>query len=456
MLESRREIKSIIKLAIPVLIAQLAQTSMGFVDTVMAGGVSTTDMAAVAVASSVWFPAILFGIGILMAMVPIISQLHGSGRQEKVPMQIQQGVYLALLLAGPIGLILYHSDLILNMMELEPALREKTIGYLRAVVLAVPAVLLFQVLRNLAEGLSLTVPAMVIGFIGLAANVPLNWVFVYGKFGAPALGGVGCGVATTLVYWLMLLSMFVYVLLNKKLRYVHAFSHFAAPSAKFLWRIYKLGLPVAAALFFEVTMFAGIALLIAPLGAVVVASHQIAINFSSMVFMLPMSFATALSIRVSYQLGQKSVEGAAQTVKLGIMIALCASLITALLSVVFRDFIISLYNDDPAVVILAANLILISAIYQCMDAVQVAAAGALRGYKDMTAIFKRTFFSYWILGVPAGYILGLTDWLVEPMGVYGFWIGIIIGLTVAAVLLGKRLYWIRSQPKEWQLAMAQK
>ncbi|MGL6176176.1 MAG: MATE family efflux transporter, partial [Vibrionaceae bacterium] len=126
MLDSRREINSIIKLAIPVFIAQLAQTSMGFVDTVMAGGVSTTDMAAVAVASSVWFPAILFGIGILMAMVPIISQMHGSGRQEKVPMQIQQGIYLALLLAVPIGLILYHSDFILNMMDLEPALREKT------------------------------------------------------------------------------------------------------------------------------------------------------------------------------------------------------------------------------------------------------------------------------------------------------------------------------------------
>ncbi|MGL5250652.1 MAG: MATE family efflux transporter, partial [Enterovibrio sp.] len=264
------------------------------------------------------------------------------------------------------------------------------------------------------------------------------------------------GVATTLVYWLMLLSMFVYVLINKKLRRVHAFTNFAAPSAKFLWRIYKLGLPVAASLFFEVTMFAGIALLIAPLGAIVVASHQIAINFSSMVFMLPMSFSTALSIRVSYQLGQKSVDGAAQTVKLGLMIAFCASLITALLSVVFRDFIISLYNDDPAVVVLAANLILISAIYQCMDAVQVAAAGALRGYKDMTAIFKRTFFSYWILGVPIGYILGLTDWFIEPLGVYGFWIGIIIGLTVAAILLGKRLHWIRSQPKEWQLAMAQK
>lgn len=452
----RLEAKSIIKLGIPVFIAQLAQTSMGFVDTVMAGGVSATDMAAVAVATSVWLPSILFGIGILLAMVPIIAQLNGSGRQAKIPFQVQQGVYMALILSVPIGLILYNAGHIVNYMDVEAALAEKTIGYLYAVILAVPAFLLFQVLRNLAEGMSLTIPAMVIGFIGLAANVPLNWIFVYGKFGAPELGAVGCGVATTIVYWLMLVSMFIYIKLSKRLQRIDAFAQFEKPDFPGLWRIFKMGLPVAAALFFEVTMFAVVALLIAPLGSTVVAAHQIAINFSSMIFMLPMSLGTAVSIRVSHQLGEKSTEGAARAVKLGILIGLGTAVITAALTVIFREPIIHLYNSNPEVVAIAANLMLLAAVYQCTDAIQVVAAGALRGYKDMRAIFERTFIAYWVLGVPTGYILGMTDWIVAPMGAYGFWVGIIIGLTSAAIMLGMRLHWIRKQSDAFQLAMAEK
>nr|WP_194956739.1 MATE family efflux transporter [Enterovibrio baiacu] len=443
-------------MGIPVFIAQLAQTSMGFVDTVMAGGVSATDMAAVAVASSVWLPSILFGIGILIAMIPIVAQLNGSGRQHKIPFQVQQGVYMALALSVPIALVLYNAGSIVHYMDVDPLLAEKTVGYLHAVIWAVPAFLLFQVLRNLAEGISMTVPAMVIGFIGLAANVPLNWIFVYGKFGMPAMGGVGCGVATAIVYWLMFASMFVYIMVNKRLRRINAFQNFEKPNIPALWRLFKMGLPVAAALFFEVTLFAVVALLIAPLGSTVVAAHQIAINFSSMVFMLPMSLGTAVSIRVSHLLGEKSTESAARSAKLGIILGLVAALCTATLTVIFREPIIHLYNSNPEVVSIAANLMLLAALYQCTDSVQVVAAGALRGYKDMKAIFNRTFVAYWILGVPMGYILGMTDWIVEPMGAYGFWIGIIIGLSSAAIMLGMRLMWIRGQSAEFQLAMAEK
>ncbi|MEZ9525332.1 MATE family efflux transporter [Enterovibrio norvegicus] len=452
----RLEAKSIIKLGIPVFIAQLAQTSMGFVDTVMAGGVSATDMAAVAVASSVWLPSILFGIGILIAMIPIVAQLNGSGRQHKIPYQVQQGVYMALALSLPISLVLYNAGAIVHYMDVDPLLAEKTVGYLHAVIWAVPAFLLFQVLRNLAEGISMTVPAMVIGFIGLAANVPLNWIFVYGKFGMPAMGGVGCGVATAIVYWLMFASMLVYIMVNKRLRRINAFQNFEKPNMPALWRLFKMGLPVAAALFFEVTLFAVVALLIAPLGSTIVAAHQVAINFSSMVFMLPMSLGTAVSIRVSHLLGEKSTEGAARSAKLGIILGLLAALFTATLTIIFREPIIHLYTKNPEVVAIAANLMLLAALYQCTDSVQVVAAGALRGYKDMKAIFNRTFVAYWILGVPMGYILGMTDWIVEPMGAYGFWIGIIIGLSSAAIMLGMRLMWIRGQSSEFQLAMAEK
>lgn len=443
----QKEIVRLIKLSTPVLIASVAQTGMGFVDTVMAGGVSATDMAAVAIAASVWLPAILFGVGLLMALVPVVAQLNGSGKSKKIPFEIHQGIYLALLISIPIMVILYNAGHIIALMNVEPELYEKTKGYLHAVLWAAPAFLLFQALHSFCEGLSLTIPAMVIGFIGLAANIPLNWMFVYGKLGAPALGGVGCGIATAIVYWLMFVAMIIYTFVAPKLRRVNLYENWNKPQLKEIYRLFKLGLPVALSIFFEVTLFAAVALLVSPLGSTVVAAHQVAINFSSLIFMVPMSIAIAVSIRVGQKLGENDLEGARIASYCGLAFGLLMAFCTAILTVLFRESIAYLYTDNVEVVHLAVSLMLLAAVYQCTDAVQVVAAGALRGYKDMTAIFKRTFISYWIVGLPAGYILGMTDWIVEPMGVYGFWIGFIGGLSTAAILLSLRLRWLQKNPQ---------
>lgn len=437
------ESKKIIKLSLPLFIAQFAQTAMGFVDTVMAGGVSSTDMAAVAIASSIWLPCILFGVGVLMAVIPLTAQAHGANELEQIPKTGQQGLYLALLLSIPIAVILFNAGLLMTLMDIEDLLASITVQYLYAMIFAIPAFLLFQALRNYVEGLSLTKPAMVIGFLGLLANIPLNWMFVYGEWGAPALGGAGCGVATAIVYWLMTMALVVYVGYTRKLKHYPLFSNFTKPDLKSLLLISKLGLPVAVAMFFEITIFAAIAILVAPLGANVVASHQIAINFSSMIFMLPMSIANAVSIRVGFNLGKKSNNAAKQASYAGFAIGLGLSIFTALATVLFKEHIALLYSDNQEVIDLAITLILFSAIYQCVDAIQVVAAGALRGYKEMNAIFTRTFISYWIVGLPLGYVLGMTNLLTEPLGAKGFWIGITVGLTVAAILLGQRLYFVQ-------------
>lgn len=440
-----QEISKILKLSLPLFIAQFAQTAMGFVDTIMAGGVSANDMAAVSIAASIWLPCILFGVGILMALIPLTAQAHGANRLAEIPRTGQQGLYLALLLSIPIIVVLYNAGLIVSYMAIEPALKEITINYLFAVLPAVPAFLLFQALRNYIEGLSLTKPAMVIGFAGLLLNIPLNWIFVYGHFGMPALGGVGCGVATTLVYWFMLFVLIGYVSITKKLQQFPLFTNVDRPCFKQLLDISALGLPVAIALFFEVTIFASISVLIAPLGALVVASHQITMNFSSMVFMLPMSIASAVSIRVGFNLGKQDNHGAKVATYSGLAIGLGTAIGTAILSVVFRYDIAMLYTDNPAVINLAVSLMLFAALYQCVDAIQVVAGGALRGYKEMVAIFTRTFIAFWIVGLPLGYTLGMTDLLVEPLGATGFWIGLTCGLTVAAILLGQRLVVIQSR-----------
>jgi len=437
------ETKKIIKLSLPLFIAQFAQTAMGFVDTVMAGGVSSTDMAAVAIASSIWLPCILFGVGVLMAIIPLTAQAHGANDLDQIPKTGQQGLYLALLLSFPIAAILFNAGLLMALMDIEELLASITVQYLYAMIFAIPAFLLFQALRNYIEGLSLTKPAMVIGFLGLLANIPLNWMFVYGEWGAPALGGAGCGVATAIVYWLMTMALVGYVYYTRKLKYYPLFTNFTKPDLRHLLLISKLGLPVAVAMFFEITIFAAIAILVAPLGANVVASHQIAINFSSMIFMLPMSIANAVSIRVGFNLGQKSNNGAKQASYAGFAIGLGLSICTAIATVLLKEPIAMLYSDNQEVIDLAIVLILFSAIYQCVDAIQVVAAGALRGYKEMNAIFTRTFISYWIVGLPLGYVLGMTNLLTEPLGAKGFWIGITVGLTVAAILLGQRLYFVQ-------------
>ncbi|GMM87142.1 MATE family efflux transporter [Vibrio fortis] len=452
----KTEASNLIKLATPVLIASVAQTGMGFVDTVMAGGVSAIDMAAVSIAASIWLPSILFGVGLLMALVPVVAQLNGSGRQEKISFEIQQGAVMALLISIPIVGVLFQTQGILNLMDVEPLMAAKTNGYMHAVMYAVPAFLLFQTLRSFTDGMSLTKPAMVIGFIGLLLNIPLNWMFVYGKLGAPALGGVGCGVATAIVYWVMFALLLGYVMTSKRLAKINLFGQFHKPQLKAQVRLFKLGFPVAAALFFEVTLFAVVALLVAPLGPMIVAAHQVAINFSSLVFMLPMSVGAAVSIRVGHKLGENNTEGAKIATHVGILVGLAMSLATAFITVVFREQIALLYTENQAVITIAMQLLLFAAVYQCTDAIQVIAAGALRGYKDMRSIFNRTFIAYWILGLPLGYILGMTDWIVEPMGAHGFWTGFIVGLSSAALLLGLRLRWMHKQDDTVQLAFSER
>ena len=447
----KQEASNLVKLATPVLIASVAQTGMSFVDTVMAGGVSAIDMAAVSIAASIWLPSILFGVGLLMALVPVVAQLNGSGRQVKIPFEIQQGIMLALLISIPIIGVLFQTQYILEMMDVETAMADKTNGYMNAVMFAVPAFLLFQTLRSLTDGLSLTKPAMVIGFLGLLINIPLNWMFVYGKLGAPALGGVGCGVATAIVYWIMFALLLLYVVTSKRLAKINVFGEFHKPQLKAQVRLFKLGFPVAASIFFEVTLFAVVALLVAPLGSLIVAAHQVAINFSSLIFMLPMSIGTAVSIRVGHKLGESNIEGARIATHVGILVGLATSFVTAALTVLFSENIALLYTDNRAVITIAMQLLLFAAIYQCTDAIQVIAAGALRGYKDMRAIFNRTFIAYWLIGLPLGYILGMTDWIVEPMGAHGFWIGFIVGLSSAAAMLGVRLHWMHKQDDNVQL-----
>ena len=436
------EARQLLALAIPVILAQIAQTAMGFVDTVMAGGYSATDMAAVAIGTSIWLPAILFGHGLLLALTPVIAQLNGSGRRDRIAHQIRQGFWLAGSVSVLIMVVLWNAGYIIRSMHnIDPALADKAVGYLRALLWGAPGYLFFQVARNQCEGLAKTKPAMVMGFLGLLVNIPVNYVFIYGHLGMPELGGVGCGVATAAVYWVMFIAMLSYIKRARSMRDIRNERGFQKPDTAVMKR-----LPIALALFFEVTLFAVVALLVSPLGIVDVAGHQIALNFSSLMFVLPMSLAAAVTIRVGYRLGQGSTLDAQTAARTGLGVGVCMAVVTAIFTVTFREHIALLYNNNPEVVALAAQLMLLAAVYQISDSIQVIGSGILRGYKDTRSIFFITFTAYWVLGLPSGYILALTDLVVDRMGPAGFWMGFIIGLTSAAVLMMLRMRFLQRQP----------
>lgn len=432
--------KSLMKLAYPILIAQLIQNLMGFADTVMAGRVSATDMAAVAVASSVWLPLILTIYGLIMALAAIVSQLAGANKYNEVAKATYQTAWIALTLGiSLIGLFYWLAPIIFEQVSLENNLKTLMFDYLGYIVWGGPGFCLYLVLRNYSEGLSHSKPTMIISIIGLLINIPANYIFIYGEFGMPALGGAGCGIATAIVYWVMFVAMLIYCFISKALKHAPLFNQFHLPHWGEIKAILGLGVPIALSLLFEVSLFAVVAIILAPLGAQVVASHQIAINFSGLVFMVPLSLAMAVTIQVGFAVGDKDHVKAQNICRYSVVLGLLIAVITAILSLVFRSEIASIYTTELPVIELAASLMFLAALFQFSDAIQVISAGALRGYKDTKAILYITFISYWLVGLSIGLILGLTDWIIEPIGPYGFWIGFISGLTTAAIFLAWRL-----------------
>lgn len=430
---------SLLKLATPIIIAQLANTAMGFVDTVMAGRVSPQDLAAVALGNSIWVPVFLLMTGILLATTPKVAQRFGAGLHNEIGPLVRQALWLALAVGIAAAVLLWNAQVVLRVMNVDPALIDPAMGYLRAVACGFPAVALYHVLRCFSDGLGHTRPSMVIGLIGLALNIPLNYIFIYGKLGLPAMGGVGCGWATGLVMGFMFLSMLLWVKWAPFYQPSKIFSHFEWPQWPVLKRLLSVGTPIGIAVFAESSIFAVIALLIGGLGATVVAGHQIALNFSSMVFMIPYSLGMAATVRVGQALGRGEPREARFAAGVSMGVALAYACLSASLMLLLREQIAQIYTPDRAVIAVATTLIVYSALFQFSDAIQVTAAGALRGYQDTRMTMILTLFAYWGIGLPVGYALGLTDWLGEPSGPSGLWQGLVVGLTCAAVMLAIRL-----------------
>lgn len=439
-----REAGLTLKIGIPVIIAQLLQMSMNFVDTVMAGNLSAEDLAAVAVGGAVFFPFIMLAAGILMAVTPIVAQLVGGRRLKEIGTNVRQGLWLSQMLALPLFLLIRNLGFVMELMDVTEVIIPLAMGYIRAFSWGVFPLCAFMALRYFNEGMSVTRPSMYIALLGVLVNIPGNYVLMYGKLGFPAMGAVGCGYASAIVILVMFCAMLAFTLKHPPYRRFGIFEDLRRPDWRYIGEILRVGIPIGLSSTMEVTMFAVVSLLMGSLSTVAVAGHQVAINFSAMTFMVPFGLATAITTRVGNAAGKKTWQEARHRGFTGITLATLFMCVTAVIMFTMPGVIASIYTDDPAVREVAVGLLYMAAIFQISDGLQVSGYGALRGLKDTTVPMYVNLVAYWIIGLPLGYYLGI----VREIGPQGLWMGLIAGLTVAAVLHNARFYLLTRPSRE--------
>lgn len=433
----REEIPALLRLAGPLIVNNLAIAGMQFADAVMAGRLGAPSLAAVAVGGSVWFLGFSVPLGILLAISPIAARHFGAGNPELIGRYTRQGMYLALAYGIVLIALAYlYVDPLLRAIGIDPEFRELTVGYVLAIVTGGPGIFMFLALRYTTEGIGLTRPIMYTSLLSLVSNVFLNWVFMYGHLGAPALGAVGCGVASAITMWLIFGVLTYYMATQPRYEELQIFARLAPPRAAVLREIIVLGVPIAVMITAEAGLFNAVSILMGTLGAAVAAAHQVAINFAATMFMIPLAVSSAITVRVGHALGAGNPAAARHSGWLGLM--LCAGFMacSAAFLLVFRDAVVGLYTNDPAVTSIAISLLLMAAVFQVADGVQVGAAGALRGYKDTRVPMLINMFAYWVLAFPLAYLAAVT-YALPPSRIWG---GFVLGLTAAAALLTWRYY----------------
>ncbi len=436
--------KPLLALALPIMGTQLAQTGMGVVDTLIAGMASTVDLAAIAVGSSIWLPLVMLVAGIMVALSPLVAQAKGAKDKTRSANALQQGLYLSFIIGlVAMFLLLYLTTPLMDIMGVTTDIQITTEQYLIYVAYGLPAVAIHQTLRSYNEAVNITKPVTLISIVGLLLNIPLNMIFVLGYGPIEAMGGPGCGLASCIVFYLLALALGLYTFFSHHHKKVKPLSNFSRPHGPSMLSILAIGLPIGLAIFVEVSLFCIIALLISRLGPEVVAAHQITLNISSLLFMVPLSLALALTVLVGQELGRGQPQKARHAWVTGLQINLLFALLNAAILWFLGTLIVGLYSQDPFVISLASHLLLFAALFQISDGLQVGAAGALRGYKDTLITLILSTISFWVIGLPLGYYLGLSQ--DAPMGAAGFWIGLVAGLSFNAVLLLGRLKFISNR-----------
>lgn len=432
----RHHIVRIAALAWPILVGQLAVIANGVIDTAMTSRFSATDLAALALGASIYVSIFVGLNGVLQALSPVIAQLFGAQRFSEIGAEVKQGIWLALFLSVAGCLALLFPQPLLSLAKASPELTEKSTLYLQTLALALPASLGFRIYGALNTALGRPKMVMMIQIIGLLLKVPLNALFIFGGLGLPALGGPGCAVATAVITWLTLIVGWVILWTGPSYRALQIFgSGFVAPHWKAQITLLKLGIPMGLSYLIEVTAFAFMALFIARLGDTAVAGHQITANFATVLYMLPLSIASATSTLVAQSIGARHVDTAQRVGSVGIRLAAVLSVTIGCIVWLARDAIVRAYTPDQTIIAAALPLFVFIAFYQLFDSVQVTAAFVLRAYKVAVVPTLMYAVALWGFGLGGGYLLGLNPLGITPpalQGAAGFWFGNSVSLALVA------------------------
>ena len=434
----KSELNVLLRLSAPMIATQFFIMGMGFVDTAMSGQYSSLDLAGVAMGGVILWPLFMLFAGVLTALTPMVSQHVGGGRRLAVGALIQQGIWVAMIFGVILFLLVRISEPLLILFDVAPEAVSIAMAYLKAASWGCPAVMLYVTLRYACEGLGQTLLPMLIAGTTLPINAGLNYVLIYGLFGAPELGGEGCGWATAITMWFEL-GVMLLVIRRPWLRNTGLFERVLKPKLATIKSILQVGLPIGMTMFLEMTVFSLVSLLVGSIGIAAIGANTIGGNLNWFVFVIPMALGSAASIRVGYHVGAKGYALAAKVARLSVLISATYAFLASLVLVLGREVLPRIYTSDPAVLALTAEVLLIVAAYQFFDCTQATMIGALRGYKDTQYPMIISIIGYWLIALPVGTILGwgLMGW---NLGVLGFWIGLGCGVGFVALFAIVRLY----------------
>lgn len=428
------QMRSLARLAVPIIIGNFAYALLGVTDNIMAGMADKSDLGGVSIGGAFFFPSIVFLQGMISAMHPLISRHRGSNTYQQIPHTHLNATLACLCFSAIIMAILFI--IITFFLDIQKDARMDYVakGYILTVIFALPFMALFASLRAFCEAMGATKVTLYFGLLALVYNIPLNYIFIFGKLGMPALGGIGCGVGTLLSVIISTFSLILYIKYNKALYPYCMFVNKTKLKLKDLLDFFKLGTPLGVSASVECSCFTLIALLLTPLGTIVVAGHTIALSVASFLYTIPLSVGIAVSILVGFTIGEKNLESLKLNIKAAYRILFFTTSIPMLIIGLGHNYLPYLYNNDAQVVALASSLLIVAFINQPFENLQTIQAFILRGFKDTKSVFYVTFIAFYLIALPIGYLL-CYEYIKTPFTeAMGFWIGLFLGLFTASLL----------------------
>jgi multidrug resistance protein, MATE family len=444
----RRDLLPTLRLAWPVIVAELGWMLMGVIDTLMVGRVAPEALGAVGLGSILYFTAAIFGMGMLLGLDTFVSQSYGAGNIRECHRWLRDGVHLAVLATVPLMAITFGLVAALPLFGLHPDVLALTAPFVTVEAWGSLPLLLYAAFRRYLQALGVVRPVMLTLVAANLVNAAANWVLIYGNLGMPAMGVTGSAWATNLARLFMAMALLLLIVRHER---IHKAGLFDVPFMRVEWdrlgRLFRLGAPAATQLTAEVGVFGAVAALAGRIDPMALAAHQVALNMASVTFMVPLGLASAGAVRVGHAIGRRSVEGAASAGGAVIALALAFMSLSGLIFIAGAEPLVRLFSNDPAVVSTGVVLMQVAAAFQLFDGLQVVTTGALRGLGDTRTPMFTNLVGHWLIALPIAAVSGFT----LGYGVVGLWVGLCVGLTLVGLFLlsmwRRRISQLRRSPE---------